>query len=198
MRKQDIRTGVVYAYQRSEFDTPEPCVLLGTELRTGRGRYDRTDAWSQASDAGDRPGKDYLGRHTGYVALFCSRPFSGRASARVAALMLAVTPDQYPAILETGVAPDGLCAEILTTLAPVRGVFEEVCRARSEKREQERRARKEADAERRAGWARAAALIARFDALGFALDTNYDGDQIAITADEAERIAELLERSADQ
>ena len=55
MRKQDVRTGVVYAYRRSALMPPEPCVLVSLELRTGRDSYRSGADWSTPAGAGARP-----------------------------------------------------------------------------------------------------------------------------------------------
>jgi hypothetical protein len=189
VRKQDIRTGVVYAYQQraSGIREPEPAVLLSTKLHTGRSRRRlETGPWCTPAASYEKPGRDYLGAPTGYPALFAA---NGIPLPDLISLMLSVTPD----VLVTGEPPAGITLQILTSLTHLRGVYADVAAGHAERRRTEAEQNERERAERQARQRRAKAVTAALGRCGVL--ASYDEWDVTVTLalDEAEKLATLLE-----
>jgi hypothetical protein len=104
MRKQDIRAGVAYAYQGSTPRNIEPCVLVSTELHTGRKGYSDDGPWCALALAGVKAGLDRYNGNTGYPALLRSsgisaprKPDAGTAAAASSSRWAAASSSTPPA-----------------------------------------------------------------------------------------------------
>ena len=196
MRKADIRLGVVYAYQQNTYGDPDPAVLVSMDLYTGRGRDDRGPGkpWCQPAGA-SKPGRDYLGRATGYVVVLPAGSRPGETPEQLHARMLAVTTAELEATTDGHVhAGDGLYFAILTRLTPLAGIYDEVMAERAAKLEREHQLRQEGDAARLAREDRKGAIISRFWALGLTVSRDYRASELlTLSLDEAENIAARLE-----
>lgn len=195
MKKADIKTGVVYAYQRSAYGDPDPAVLVSTDLYTGRDRYDRGNGRSWCVPAGDtKPGRDYLGRATGYVIVVPAASKPDETPEQLHARMLAVTMADLGATTDGQVRKgDGLYFVILTRLVPLVGLYDEVMAEREAQRQHDRELEAKRDAERSQREQRIAAIIGRFSALGLTVSRDYRTPELTLSLDEAENIASLLE-----
>lgn len=195
MKKADIKTGVVYAYQGRTYGDPDPAVLVSTDLWTGRDRYERgRDSAPWCQPAGDRkPGRDYLGRATGYVVVLPAGSKPGETPEQLHARMLAITPADLEATRD-GQAGDGLYFAILTRLTPLAGLYGEVMAEREQRRQRDSELAAERAAEESREASRRADLIARCAALGVKVTRDYrESGLLSLTLDEAAKIAEMLE-----
>jgi len=193
MRKQDIRAGVPYAYSYGQAHRPEPCVLVTTELRTGR-QSGVPGPWSRpALPAAPPGGGRYGSARTGYAALFREYGWEHRRDrlpdADVIARMLAVSPG----CLETGEVPDGLRLMIITSLRPLLGPWDEAIAKLAAREAEEERQQAARDAVLAASAARLEAVTARLAAHGVTGLHYFGGDSITVPVEEAEKIANLLE-----
>ena len=190
MRKNDIKPGVVYAYQRSSYGDPDPCVLVSTDLYTGRNRYDRDRApFVSPAGEGAKPGKNYLDQPTGYVIVLPAGVKLGETPEQLHARLLAVTTADLEASKD-GQAGDGLYFDILTRLNSITGLYDEVMAERKarEKAEEERWAREREETARRD--TRAAAAHAALFAAG--VKARYWDGQFTVSLADAEKLAALL------
>lgn len=189
MRKQDIRAGVAYAYQRGRLDSPEPCVLVSTDLYAEHDRRYSSPSWSPARE-GVKPGRNYLREPTGYPALLRGWGLACIPDADLIALMLPVTPD----VLAGDSLPAGLRLEILTSLTPLCGPWEQVKAGHDERErgaaEQRRPQRAESDRQRD----RFGAIAAVLAPLG--ISGSYITGGVWLPLDDAERLAGLLDGKA--
>jgi hypothetical protein len=190
MRKQDIRAGVAYAYQGSMPRNIEPCVLVSTELHTGRNKYlVGGGPWCAPALPGTRPGRDHLNGNTGYPALLRSSGISAprKPDAAVIALMLSVTPD----VLAAGDVPPGLKLTILTSLTPLKGEWATVKADHDAQQQRAREDREARQAEARTLSRRAQAV--RESLLGHGITASWNSSLVSLTLDDAERLAGLLD-----
>jgi hypothetical protein len=184
MKKADIKTGVVYAYQRNGTYAPQPVVFLSTDLYTDRGRYSANAAALTPALAGEKPGKDYLGRHTGCPVVLRAFDFEGPAE-DVAPALLAATLDGAIA----GKLPAGVKCDVLTTLTRIRGLYDEVLAEYQRQQDAEAQRRRVADDLLRGRRERAAQIVAQLEAFG--VFATYRG-HLELTLENAEKLTALL------
>lgn len=195
MKKADIKLGVVYAYQRGEWDTPAPVVFLGMDLYRGNsGRSAPGSPWCRpAPDYDSRPkqASGFSGYDVGYPAVTVRRfipaavPLAAMRSLDASLIGQPLSQDLRDAGLET---------TLITRLAGITGVYAEVVDAREDQRraDQEAAARQAAADARRA--ARETAIISRFSALGLTVSRDWRvPDVLTVTLRDAELIADRLE-----
>jgi len=203
MKKNEIKPGVIYAYQRSrEYGSPEPVVFLdipseGVLHRTASD-YKKADepAFLKAA-AGSKPQASrgsYSRSSVGYAAVFLSNSFS-QADADPADLLKPTVADFEKCT--SGYAPagfDGLKFALVTSLTYITGEYDEKLAEDKAQREADRDARRRDQAERDAADARAASIgsaLARLD-VEASLDRSASG-YLKITLDDAEKLLALLE-----
>lgn len=182
MKKADIKTGVVYAYRRSENYSPVPVVFLSTDLYTEAGRYE-SGPWKRAY-AEDKPGTDYLGRTTGYPVVFI-----GAGDATAEAMIAAMQSVSLAEVL-AGDAPATVSPHIVTVLSRVKGKYAPVLAAYEAEKAAERQRDEEASERRHDRFARGNAVAELLGKHG--IYATWRG-QLEISLDEAEKLAALLE-----
>jgi hypothetical protein len=187
MKKADIKAGVVYAYQRSDNYSPEPVVFLSTDLYIERGRLHVSTAALEKAQPGEKPGKDYMGRNTGYPAVFRSFDAEGTPEEVIAA-MLSATLDG--AIADK--LPRGVKSEVVTTLTRIRGPYGEVRSAYLAAQAADLAERYRRDAAAASRRSRAVAAAAVFTDVG--VYSTPRGSEITLTLENAEKLAALLVR----
>jgi hypothetical protein len=184
MKKADIKPGVVYAYQGSDNYSPVPVVFLSTDLHAERGRYSTNAAMLTKAAPHEKPGKDYLGRHTGYPAVF--RGFDAEGTeAEVITSMLGATLEQ--AI--TDKLPKGVQSDVVTTLTRIRGPYDEAMAAYRAAQEADRERRRQTDEAMRVKRERAERVVATFKAAG--VFSVYRG-HLELSLENAEKLAALI------
>lgn len=187
MRKQDIKPGVVYAYQRGEYGPLKPCVVLSLEMhKTVRG----APGWTRA-EGHDRPQRGDLVRPAiGYPVVMGEPELAGGMASLGAG------------IIASGLTDEQVCSGLSgnTLYAPVclRGPYAEVAAALAERERAELEANARARAARNAELARAITLTDELGRSGIAADSLVvDGTRhITLTLDEAEKLARLLAEQA--
>lgn len=205
MRKQDIKPGVVYAYQRSRgsiYSDPEPVVFLNApadsvlysepdrNTRRDPGRPVFAKAREGSKPAGSRGAWSNAG-DTGYPAVMIYRHDGDKATTES---LLTVTLADFEATPQTTVK--GITYTVITSLTPILGPWDEVVAGLKARRkaEQERAEResKAADAIR----TRAIDIIAALSARGITANFvgSYGGAARAISLPlaEAEKLIALL------
>jgi hypothetical protein len=190
MKKADIKAGVVYAYQRSDNYSPGPVVFLSTDLYIERGRLHASAAALEKAQAGEKPGKDYMGRHTGYPAVFRSFDAEGTPEEVIAAMLSAT--------LEGAIAdklPRGVKSEVVTTLTRIRGPYDEVRAAYLAAQDADRERRRQTDEAMRIKRDRAERVVATFKAAG--VFATYRG-HLELSLENAEKLAALLADRKDE
>lgn len=188
MRKQDIRTGVVYAYQRGTYGSPGAVVFLSLELhKYVKHRQPGQPYWTPAAGF-DKPRRgDWSFASVGYPVVIGREP-GDLASLGAEVITTGLTPAQYEA---------GLSADTLTSLAAVKGPYAEVMAAYAREQEADRKRRQEKRERETARRDRAARVKADLEALG--VFANYHQDRFELTLENAEKLAALLpDVEADQ
>ena len=197
MRKQDIKPGVVYAYQRGKYASPSPVMFLSMDLYERRGRARGADKagpprWVTKAAPGAQAGDGIGGAATGYPVVRQAhlyrqnRPDPSEVARRIARFTLAdFEASQVPEI------DDHIEFDVIPRLAPIVSTWEEAAAMLAREAEElaGRRAAREAS-HRRADAVIAALVVAGIDA---------EPDQvfsetraIVIPLDEAEKLARLL------
>ena len=205
MKKQDIKPGVVYAYQRSrEYGTPEPVVFLVAPSEgklyatTSDYRKPGRPAFIEAhSGAKPHKGTGFSGTDYGYPVAKL-RSGNMEPAAQVADLLKPTLADFEKCA--TAYAPagfDGLEFSLATTLTHITGEYETELAAHKARCEAERAASQRERAERDAARDRAAAILGRLDELG-GIDAEAVSEPrrpygyVRISVDDAEKLVELL------
>jgi hypothetical protein len=195
MRKQDIKTGVVYAYQRGrgDYDSPEPIVFLAApadgKLYTERDSFSQKGISFHRARPGGKPvaRRSYMGGSTGYPAVLLDHGTDP-------ADLLRVTLADFEAA--TTAYPGNIKFVVFVTLAHITGPYDE----QVAEYEGRRAARDDASARqeqaRRASRDRAKGITAALKAAGIEAEAdNAYGTvtSIVIPLDEAEKLIALLE-----
>ena len=201
MKKNEIKPGVIYAYQRSrEYGSPEPVVFLDVPaegvLHSTASDYKKADqpAFIKAySGAKPQASRGFSGISHGYAAVFFARTYEPGADP---ADLLKPTLADFEKCT-SGYAPagfDGLKFDLVTSLTYITGEYDEKLAEDKAQRETDRDARRRDQAERDAADARAASIgsaLARLD-VEASLDRSASG-YLKITLDDAEKLLALLE-----
>jgi hypothetical protein len=197
MRKQDIRTGVVYAYQRSSWSLPVPLVFLSLDLHRRLRPRAGADSWCQPSTYGDRP-KAALGfsdADIGYpvARLGWNRELTDDALAALPSLGAEVASGDLPGWLQAA----GIERDILTRMASVIGPYDEVMAEREVRLHAEAERTRRENAGRQDKASRARAVIRALGAQG--VKASYDEWDVTVTLslDEAEKVVTALARTED-
>jgi len=192
VRKQDIKPGVVYAYQRSTYSDPSPVVFLSLDLYSDRRRGAVGPRFSPAR-VGDKPHSGMYGSgSTGYLIAEVRggwRKDTERADAaeRMKSLTLA------DALASEEASPDDLIGfDVLPRLTPIIGPWDEVITAKRDADERARQARDKERAERLARDDRATEVLRTLKAAG--VRAQYEGGkaEFRLSLDDAEKLASLL------
>jgi hypothetical protein len=193
VKKSDIKTGIVYAYQRGDWDRPQPLVFLSLDLYKARSYSERNVPWcSLAGDYHTRPkrGEGFDGRDVGYPVIILSEPGSADSLAAMAEL----GPEVITAGLPEPHTAAGMRTDVLTRLASVTGTYEEVVAELAERRRRDRELEDERRAEEGRTATRREELISRFAALGVKVTrAGLAADLLTLSLDEAAKIADRLE-----
>lgn len=195
MRKQDIKTGVVYAYQRSASYSPEPVVFLVApadgDLYLPRDRHNRTGFAFRPAGEGAKPERSRIYGPTGYAVA----KFGYRASRADLSALTAVTIADFEAATSATGREDGVEFDVMTTLGQITGVYEDVVAARRAQQQQEQEYRERVRSAEDRDRERARVLIGAFSKAGIESTTGdvFGSRKILLTLDEAEKLAALLE-----
>jgi hypothetical protein len=200
MKKNEIKTGVVYAYQRSRgYGAPERIVFLaapsdGVLFSTSRASRMDADspAFRRASDGIDKPyksGSSWDTRRCGYPVVILTD-----SGAHPGALLELTVTDfaKATSAQQTGLA--GAYFDVITTLGQITGLYEEKMAEykASQKAEREQREQRYAAAE--AGSRRNAAACEKLETFGIEpMPRGYECVQLSIA--DAEKLIALLEAS---
>ena len=169
MRKNEIKPGVIYAYQRGRgyWDTPTPIVFLAsTDVLFAEGSpYRKADAPTYFRAAGDskpRAKSGFNGRDWGYAAV---RADFGHD----------IDPQDLlkPTLAEFEATTSGLCQSVegarftlVTSLATITGLYDEVLAEYQTRQDADRRQREQDQARRDAVHARSADIISQLARFG--------------------------------
>lgn len=172
MKKADLATGVVYAYQTSPYDRPDPMVLLDSARLYS---FTRVHGWDgpstsqpllKVSDA-TMPTKGGLGREagSGYLAITPASPHqvesNGTDSLAVEDLLTVTTLEQVLALNQTQSLDFNFHVRLVNNRFLV-GVYDEVVAERQRREQAQQQARQRRDENERAA---AEALSTRMHAL---------------------------------
>lgn len=198
MRKQDIKPGVVYAYQEGKYQSPTPIVFLAapkdTELWSAHRRPPEGAQRSKQANAGAKPyrsrGRYMSGGDTGYPAAQ-ARAMPGDGSGYDMAALATVDLADFEAATD---APGPRCRfTVVTNLTYIAGEWETVTA--------EHAAAAQADRDHRAALQRErSALNKRAGAVQVALGVpiRWDGDRFILSLQSAEKLAALLNPEAGE
>ena len=198
MRKQDIKPGVVYAYQHSgKYSEPHPVIFLSLDLYSDRRRGAEGPRFRPAL-VGDKPHSGMYGSgSTGYLIAEASTTWRSQerlaeAIAKLPGLTLADAT--APGDRESG---DLIGFRVLPSLTPVLGPWEAVTAERREQDEADRRRREREAAARKALDDRAAKVRTVLIAAG--LSPRYSGPsrELVLSLDDAEKLSSLLAAKKD-
>ena len=192
MRKQDIKPGVVYAYQRGKYNEPHPVIFLSLDLYSDSRRGAEGPRFRKALP-GEKPHQGRWGSgSTGYLIAEASTAWRGQgrlaeAVAKLPGLILADATASGDR--EVG---DLIGFRVLPSLTPVLGPWEAVIAERREQDEADRRRRERETAAGKALDDRAAKVRAVLIAAG--LSPRYSGPsrELVLSLDDAEKLASLL------
>lgn len=184
MRRQDIKTGVVYAYQPNpDRDAPKPLMFLSADLHIRAVRH--PVPWCRPSLAGERAGYKSLHReYTGYPAILAH----GIDPAEPEMIALAATVASNA--LTTGDVPEGLQLDIITNLAHIRGPYAEAQKKWDEMLAVRRQRFEQSEALTRQRHERAEAVIGTLALHG--ISAHYGDSTIRMSLDAAEKLTALL------
>lgn len=190
MRKQDIKTGVVYAYQRSSYYSPEPVVFLIApsegKLYSERDRFSRTGPAFRKARAGSKPERGNLYGSTGYAIA----KFGYGAPSREPALLAGVTLADFEEATSVGGRVDGIQFDVITTLSQITGTYAEAVAAHHAKKNAEHaqfeREREQRD-DRRLRASAAMSVLTEND-----IYATYVDDMVRLSVENAEKLAALL------
>jgi hypothetical protein len=194
MKKSEIKLGVVYAYQRGEWDTPSPLVFLSLDLYTTRRHGSGSKVWCEPASSYDtRPkrGAGFGGRDVGYPVVMAD---AWNSPEDMTAAMTALGAE----VITDGLTPEqsdaGLSRDILTRMASITGLYADVVAERERLRQEDRDQTARREAERAQDDERIARLTARLAALGVTFSRDYRvPGLLTLTLDDAEAIARRLE-----
>jgi hypothetical protein len=198
VRKQDIKPGVVYAYQRGTYGNPQPVVFLNTpadgELYTESSQYRKpgSKAFTRARE-GSKPHAVSFGSDVGYPVV------RGRwdADTDPAALLSATLSD-----FEAATQPYSGSHEfrVVTSLTAIAGPWDEVIATRKAQYEADRQRRERDQQEARASRTRAIDIITALSARDIKVSriSSYGAvDSVSLPLDEAEKLVSLLSSLPD-
>jgi hypothetical protein len=196
MRKQDIKLGTIYAYQNRSWNDPQPLVFLSSTLYRQRWRGDLH------SDPAYLPGGD-----AGYTKPAAGRPtYSPAVGYPVLIGRQNALPDQIatmmrikPIAITTGLAQQhadaGIYLTLLTRMASVIGLYDEVMQQMARQKDNDRRQREEATAARNRLQLQRDDLSARLEVLGIEVLRDYHhDDRMSFKLDELALIIARLEK----
>jgi hypothetical protein len=192
MRKQDIKPGVVYAYQRGTYDDPRPVVFLSLDLYSDRRRGAEGPRFRKACD-GDKPHSGTFGSgSTGYLIAEMRGGWRNDAErAEAAERMKSLTLADALTSREAG--PDDLTDfDVLPRLTAIVGPWDEVIAAKRARDEKARQVAQREQAERLARDDRAVDVLRTLKAAG--VRAQYEGGhaEFRLSLDDAEKLASLL------
>lgn len=193
MKKADIKPGVVYAYQRSANYSPEPIVFLATGLYTSRGRYNKDKPWASRALAGDKIGRNYLDRETGYPIARRDWQAQGVSDEEIVRQMLALAPADWEGAADGTVGAVRL--DILMRLGQITGLYDEVVAERTAREKAARELAAEVQQEADTSRTRAIDTLTALRAHGIEPSRipSYGGvESISLPLAEAEKLIRLL------
>ena len=214
MRKNDIKPGVIYAYQRGrgDWDTPSPIVFLtapadGTLYRSS-GTYSRPGAHEfSKAHPGAKPGagSSVYGAVSGYAAVTtnwnagCTPEDWNAGCTPEDLLKLTLADFEKTTDGRTGIA--GTRFTVVTSLTFITGEYGAVMAARKARQDAKREQYEQENAERNAAIDRTGRISKRLAQYGavHTPDSRHTGEgYIRITLADAEKLLVLLESDAPQ
>lgn len=199
MKKADIKTGVVYAYQRNRsYDSPTPVVFLAAP---SEGKlYNRPRRFGTSTGPVYRlaAGYDKPKRATGYADATTGYPvakLSAAAGRSDLSPLIAVTLADFEAATSSYSGEGGVEFDLITTLTQITGPYGEAVAAYDAHRRatQEHQERVRADKDEKLE--RAKSLVAAFGRAGVRAQHGdiFGSRKILLSLDEAAKLAEMLE-----
>lgn len=199
MRAKDIKPGVVYGYRQGKYGTVTPIVFLAPidkdhlYATTSHHRKDGTPAYVKARPT-SKPGRSALfsGPTIGYPAIVGEYTATAENLPTKTLADFEVTPTQY-------IGEGGFRYQVITSLAGVIGLYEDVKAAEIAEREADRAQRAADEKRRQAGSERAATLVKKFAAAGVvvAADNDWQPTGLVMDFDNADKLIALLSSSEE-
>ena len=197
MRKQDIKPGVVYAYQEGKYQSLRPVAFLSADLYASQGRSEHGPRFRKAaSDAKPQSGT-YGSPSTGYAVAIMREQFGRRVDRdEVAARLTKVTlADAAAAGWEH--LDDLIGFMLIVRLAPVLGPWDEVMAQQRE--EAEEKARRQAAIAATAKALDDRAAVVRRVLIVNSISPRFSGTSrdLIVSLDNAEKLVALLATSSE-
>jgi len=192
MRKQDIKPGVVYAYQEGKYQDPKPVMLLSADLYASQPRSELGTRFRKAADDAKPRSGTYGSGSTGYLVAIMRDQFTRRMDRdEVAARMAKVTlADAQAAGWEH--LDDEIGLMLLIRLAPVLGPWDEVMAQRREAAEEKARRQAALAAAAKVLDDRAAKIRLVLIASGVSPRFSTAARDLILSLEDAEKLASLL------
>lgn len=196
MKRNDIRAGVVYAI-KSSYGPPSPIVFLedGAAGLYSRGNYGRGPyrKLEENSHTKARVGKGFSEASRGYAVMERSA-VDDLSHADAAGQMRAANPESELArfLADENPTADGLRFTIVTSLNQISGLYDEELAAYEAQREAERAADRRKRNEATARSERITAAVEALSAHGIRAKGAWEGRQLELSVDEAEKLIALL------
>lgn len=203
MKKNDIKPGIIYAYQRGrgDLDTPVPIVFLAAPadgtLYTKASNYRKPgDAqYTQVTYPNAKPsaGRGYGSRDIGYPAVQINWGHESEVSPQNLLKVTLADFEQATTSYDPGIA--GMRLTLVTSLAAITGPYEEKLAEYNARQDAIRRQREQEKAERDVILTRAENIVSRFTR--FAVTPGHAGTggtqpHVRFTLDDAEKLLNLL------
>ena len=196
MKRTSIKAGVVYAI-KTRYGSPSPIVFLedGAAGLYGRGNYGRDPyrKLDENSYTKAKRGTGFSESSRGYAAIKVS--WSGDLKdADAAEQMRAIDPEAELARFLADESPSvsGLAFELVTGLSQIDGLYDEELAAYNARMEAERAADRRKRNESAARTNRITAVIEALSAYGIRAKGAWEGKQVELSVDEAEKLLDLL------
>jgi len=195
MRKQDIKPGVVYAYQEGKYGATLPAMLLTTDLYKGRDDYRDTESLKfRKAGAADTPHAGRLGSPTtGYLIAIARHQISRRVDYdEVAERIAKITLADMEATGGESPAGEPFGYMLIVRLGVIIGPWDEVMAERREHDAAKKRRQEQEAAQAKALDDRAAAV--RLVLITNGISPRFSGTDrnLIVSLDDAEKLAALL------
>ncbi len=192
MRKQDIKPGVVYAYQEGKDQSPRPVAFLSADLYASQGHSEHGPRFRKAaSDAKPQSGT-YGSPSTGYAVAIMREQFGRRVDRDEVAARLTRVTLADAAAAGWGHLDDLISFMLIVRLAPVLGSWDEVTAQQREEAEEKARRQAALAAAAKALDDRAAVVRRVLIVNGISPRFSGTSRDLIVSLDDAEKLAALL------